>query len=483
MIFAKISNLAKNIFNEFYLVNSLKFIFISVISKLFSFLIFPILSRHFTISDFGYYDIFVISLTVASSVCLLGLDSMIYRFLNDNSINISKSKLVSNTLFTQFLSIVFILMVLFIGFYFNIFRLGEIKLDWPSFGFLGLALIGMVFYSVAELILKISASLKNYTILVLLNSTIFLIFTYISVRYFSIGMLNYLKLFGCIYFLLGCIGLVFIRSYISLKDFKIINFEYLSYGLPLCLLTLIPLVQAFFIRNFILQFLDISNIGIYAAASKLTILYSLPALAVSNATIPLLLRNSQNANFNIIANKFIFFTLISMSLCLFIFTMFGSELSILAFGINYSSSGIILSFLCIGLFLQSVNGIMSIGSLIKKGTGLRFFSSFLMASLSLSIGFYFVKIYGLKGLLIGILTGNVLQLILDLFIAQRLFKIQWDSIRVFVFIIFTLLVSIYLQYVSNFQIVTKMVIIFILLILNTILYFYFVYKKQVVIPF
>lgn len=478
-----IFNLKSKLINEFYLVNSFKFIIITSISKLFSFLVFPILSRNFAISDFGYYDIFVIFITVASSVGLLGLDSMIYRFLHDNSIKITKTQLVSNTLFTQVLTIIFILAGLFFCFHFNIIKFNGIKLTSGNFIFLSLALIGMVLYSVAELILKISASLKNYTILVMLNSTIFLFFTYVSVKYFSIDMLNYLKLYGSIYFLLGCIGLVFIRPYISLKNFKIIDFEYLSYGLPLCLLTLVPLVQAFFIRTFILQFLDVPNIGIYAAASKLTILYSLPALAVSYATIPLLLRNSKSINFNIIANKFIFFTLILMSLCLFTFTMFGSELSILAFGPNYNSSGMILSFLCIGLFLQSVNGIISIGSLIKKGTSLRFFSSLLIAILSLSICYFFVKTYGLKGLLIGILTGNVLQLMLDLFIAQRLFKIQWDSLRIFIFITFTLMLSIYLQYVSNFLIVTKIFIFFILLILNIILYVYFVYKKKVIIPF
>tara|TARA_Y100001958_G_scaffold82898_1_gene56136 strand:- start:13869 stop:15347 length:1479 start_codon:yes stop_codon:yes gene_type:complete len=478
MILNFINNLKSNLKNELYLFNSIKFLLITSISKFLSFLVYPILSRYFTISDFGYYDIFIVFIVLTSTIALLGLDSMIYRFLHDESIKGSKRQLVSNTLFTQIIAVTLFLSIIYFCYLNNIFDNDIIKLKDSDFLFLGLALFGMVFYSVSEVILKISASLKKYAVLTIANASLFLLCTYISVKYFNISILTYLKLYSILYFLLGILGLFLIGSYLSIKNVRIIKKEYLSYGLPLCLLTLIPLIQVFVGQNFILKYLDEDSLGIFAAASKLTILFTLPALAVSNSTIPILLRSSKDVNFNFNSNKFLFFTIISMSFCLFILTLFSSELSIIVFGKNYKSSGVILSFLCLGLYLKSAHGVLSLGSLIKNRTIYRFFSNLIVMFISLFTSYFFIKSYGLIGLIVGFLIGNSVQLILDFYISQKLLKIQWEKSKIFMLIIFSLCLFMFLQYLHEFSIIVKVLLSFLIFFLNITLYIILVLNKK-----
>jgi len=479
MILNFINNLKNNLKNEFYLFNSIKFLLITSISKFFSFLVYPILSRHFTVADFGYYDIFIVFIMVSSSIGLLGLDSMIYRFLHDDSINISKKQLVSNTIFTQFLTIIFILILFYSYLSYNLFEINSFKLRNTDFIFFGLSLLGMVFYSVSEVILKISSSLKKYSILTIFNASLFIICTYIGVKCFNVDIITYLKLYSILYFLLGILGLFLIKKYLTINNLKVINKNFFLYAFPLCLLTLIPLIQVFIGQNFILVYLEQNSLGIYAAASKLTILFTLPALAVSNSTIPILLRTSKESNFKINTNKFLFFTLLFMSFCLFILTLFGSELTIIIFGENYNSSGIILSLLCLGLFFKSLHGILSVGSLIKNGTKYRFFSTLLVTIVSLYISYILIKSYGLIGLVIGIVTGNLIQLILDYYIAQKIFKIEWNSFVTLIILVYIISIFFLIQYISDISIINKILVSFILLFINLLLYFFLVFKKNI----
>ena len=97
-------------------------------------------------------------------------------------------------------------------------------------------------------------------------------------------------------------------------------------ALPIGFLTLLPLLQGYFMRNFLYNFLSWDTLGSYSTAYRLTIFYTLPSLAITNAILPFLIREKNKLNFTILANKFLFFTLISMTFCLTILTLYSKDL-------------------------------------------------------------------------------------------------------------------------------------------------------------
>jgi O-antigen/teichoic acid export membrane protein len=473
-----IKNLFSNFKNEIFLVNSVKFFLITAISKFFSFIVYPILSRHFSTSDFGYFDIFVTFTTLASTIGLLGLDSMLYRYLFDDTLIHKKDHLVSNTIFTQIMWFIFLVLIFFLFFLSGIINIDKSNIKINDIIFFILAIFGMMLYSTTELILKISPSLMKYSFLVISNSTIFLISTYVFVEILDFSISQYIKLYSLLYFILSIIGLYFIRSYINYNYFKLINISYLYYALPLCMMTLFPLFQSFFFRTIIFQNLTSQNSGLFAASSKLTILYSLPAFAVLNSTMPLLLKSYKENNFNVTANRTAYFTLISMSFITILISLFSVELCVFSFGENYGKSGFVLSCLCLGLFLQSVTGLLSIAYLIKNLTILRMFSNIAFTVLSIYVPYLLIKPFGINGLMIGLIIVNALQLLADLFISKRIFQINWRLKGIFFFIFFTIFLVIIFQILFFKVFLIKLLITFFIIIIYTIFYKKLLYNRD-----
>jgi O-antigen/teichoic acid export membrane protein len=441
--------------HESYLYNILKFGIVNGISKFFSFIIFIILAKHFNLENLGNFDYFIVFLTLMASISLLGLDSMIYRFLHDESIVITKTQLVSRTLFTQCIAIVIILVTLYLSFYSKHIPGMALKLSGSDFFFFALALIGMVFYTISEVILRISENLNKYILLVTLNSLLFLVCTFVSLNYFNIDFKLYLKFYTVIYFIIGTTSLFFIRQLISFKRIKIINYEYVLFSLPIGLLSLLPLIQGYFMRNFVFSFLDGYMLGSYSAGTRLTIFYTLPSFAVTNAIIPLLLRSKSDSKFSNLANKLLFFTILTLSFCLFMLTIFSKELFNIFLNQNNEASLTVFIYLCFGLFLQSISSILSLGSFIKNGTIYRFFSGYLVMIISIFLSFYLIKIYGLDGLIIGILTGNLLLFFLDFYIAQRVHKISWEISKLSIFLIISFCLFFVCQYLCSYSLLIR----------------------------
>ena len=371
---------------------------------------------------------------------------MIYRYFHDQSNKLSQIELVSRTFFTQLNSSILVLVILY---FFKLNSGFGIKMSESEFFFFALALFGMVFYTMCEIILRISINLNKYIILVTINSLLFLTSTFVSLYIYNFNFENYLKLFSLIYFFSGILGLFFIYPLISFKNIKYINFSYLSFALPIGLLSLSPLLQGYFMRNFVYNFLPGEMLGSYSTGYRLTIFYTLPSLALTNAILPFLVRSKNHLNFSILANKFLFFTIITMSFCLSILTLYSKDLFHIILKYNNEDIIKVFVYICLGLFIQTLSSILSIGSIIKNGTIYRFISGYLIMILAIFLSFLFIKNYGINGLICGVLIGNILQLFIDSIIAQYIFKISWDSFNIYIYISLSIFLFFVCLYFSN----------------------------------
>jgi O-antigen/teichoic acid export membrane protein len=420
---------------------SFKFLVISVITKFASFIVYPLLARHFGVVDFGSFDFYIVFITIISTIGLLGMDSMIYRYLHDPRIDEPQSVLVSGAFFVLIVTLIFLSFLLFVFLEFNFFGIKERGLENVHFLSIYGAVVGMVIYSFTEVILRLEKSLRRYFYLLVSNSILFLTVTYVSTVYFDVGLTIFLDLYAVVYLILGTLGLLLVRDYLSFGQFKLLRLEYFSYAVPLALTTLIPLIQAFFYRNYIMTYLDQAQVGLFAAGSKILILYSLPALAVYNTTIPVLLSRTDLKNYHKLANNYLLFTLLICTYLLINLSLYNKEIVFILFGDEFELSGYITILLVFSAYVLSISSTLSIGSLINNGSKYRFLNGLFIMLLSLILGDLFIKNYGLFGLLVSICCTSFIQMISDVWIGQKFYKIEWEFIIVIIFILISMFLS------------------------------------------
>ena len=83
--------------------------FTLAISRAFSFITFPLLARHFSVSDYGKLDFFLIMMGFLNTLVIFGQDSAVARYFYEYDNSKQRRELISQSLLAQ---IIFCIIVL-----------------------------------------------------------------------------------------------------------------------------------------------------------------------------------------------------------------------------------------------------------------------------------------------------------------------------------------------------------------------------------
>ena len=82
----------------------------SVLTRSISLLILPLLARHFSVEEYGLFDLLYLSLTLLVTFFIFGQDSSILRYFYDENDDDSRRALVTNSV-----SMIFLLSIIFLS--------------------------------------------------------------------------------------------------------------------------------------------------------------------------------------------------------------------------------------------------------------------------------------------------------------------------------------------------------------------------------
>jgi O-antigen/teichoic acid export membrane protein len=188
----------------------------SILSRSITLLTLPMLTRHFSVEEYGLFDLFYVSVLVLITFFIFGQDSSILRYFHDEVDDDGRKRLITQTLVFQlgvFLSVVGICFLLkdfliqAFGISNQIQNFAQVLLMIVPFGIL---------YTISEVVLRLTSDLKRFLVL-----TVGFMLAMLAIVFYATQMvdadLNLLfKLYFWLWFFFGIFGLALIRKWLVL---------------------------------------------------------------------------------------------------------------------------------------------------------------------------------------------------------------------------------------------------------------------------
>ena len=241
-----------------------------LIPKIISVITLPLLTKAFSTSDYGIYDLVLSFSSLFLPIMTLMIQQAVFRFLIEDSSEKNRKICVSNALFVIF----FIsLVVLFFAVLITKYTKNNIEIVLVAF---------LIYFleSIYDLLGQISRGIgKNtwYSIAIIFYSISNMIFLLIAIKTNILNIQIALLIIGIAY-LIASIYLSMklnIKEYIHIKDISIINIKkLLLYSIPIVPSSISLWITNLSDRFIITYFIGTSLNGIYAAACKLPNMYA-----------------------------------------------------------------------------------------------------------------------------------------------------------------------------------------------------------------
>jgi len=461
--------------------DSLFFGGLKAISMLFPLLTIPILTRYFSVENYGLYDSLVVLGIFISSILVFGQDSAVARwFYQVEDLN-SKRKIVSESLIIQ-LAFTFLIIPILL-----IYRAELTSFYLQNSNNAQLVLLTLV-YSVLLLfnnftinILKWTYDRKKYAIISILKPL--LILSSLLLVVISSGDLIAFLIYNNIALLITTsIGFVFCRKWIIIPKKLEYAKKMLYYGFPLGLLvstsTLLPAIQ----RNMMTTYLDLYSVGIYALAFKIAAIVLMVdgifQMAWGPFSMSIFKEKDAEFVYNVVLKIFFLITLLSV----FVIKLSSPVLIELLATSEYSEATILILPICFALMINGITGITGVGISLSMKTYFNLIPFIISALLLTVLLYYLIPKFQLKGVVYSLLITNIVKMIITSYISQQVYKeirIKYEHILVF-YILFGF--QFYCFFEINMGLVMSLIFVFIFLLIIVFLYFnkferIYIYKK------
>ena len=398
----------------------------SAIRTLFALFTFPILTRYFSIEDYGVIDAFNVLATLLTVTVIFGQDSAVARFFYEYDDRKKKQNVVSQSLLMQFVLLLISLPILL--FFADDIASFYVKRD--DLKELAVLVIWQVPFALA---MNFSANLLKWTfkkwqflIIQLGSSFSQVLIIVISIYYFKIGISHVFIIALAVRAFFSLLGIFFIREWLIIKlDGKHFK-ELLHYGIPLGLLVLIFSFVPVSDRYFINSFLTPADLGLYAVGLKIAMLVKLPISAFQTAWGPFYLslfkEDNAEKTYNTVLLLFtIFVSIIGLGLGLF-----AKELILILAGKNYINASNLVLPLVFGTIIMSFGWILSIGIDLSKKSYQKFISAIIRLTVSIGVILILIDYIGLMAIGVGFIVSYIVLVIYETIIAYKLYPLRFD---------------------------------------------------------
>ena len=447
--------------------------FAEIFTKLVIFACLPVIANILSPIDFGFYELIITISAIVSLLINCGQNNATSRFFWDKDVNNETKVTIVSTSFIILIcfSITFLFLILPILFVIPDYLQ---KWNWPVslLGIISAALL-IVFNQIIQFnfdVLRLNFKKWIYFNISILSRCLGIIFAMLSVVFLDWGI-DGLFISQTLFIMIFIpLSFFYVKKYFSASNF---NFSWakqlFKYGYPYIYASLAYWIIVSIDRWMLAYMTNVTEVGIYSIAARFSYIPLMISIAFGQAWSPIAIKiKTEFPNlYKTIYGNILYCLFLIMCIVGGFVAIFSKEIINLVMNEEYLSSFIPLVFLSIGVTFYSTQQVTLIGISIEKKTYILAKISWLTAMINLMLNFFLIPILGTVGASIATFLSWLIMTILYLYYTQKLHPIDTNVVKLlfisFIFIVFCMF-SLYIDLVFKSNYISIKVFIFILMI-------------------
>lgn len=397
----------------------------AAISKAAALITFPLLTRHFSLADYGLVDYFLVLAGFLAILFIFGQDSAVARYFYELEETAERRQLISQSLAFQLLGLVLALPLLWWS------------ADWLIRLFIEAGDAEWLFKIVLLqspflLLINFSQNLLKWTfdrakfLIMSLGFTLVqtcLMLVAVLVLHVDIKGVLLVNLFTSSLF--AILGLYFLRAWLTRpRNFQFLR-KMLPFAIPYGVICVLGAFSPALERSLTNQLLGAEDLGLYAAGTKIAMLLGLVVSAFQTAWGPFSLSLYKHADAAHTYNWVLKIFALAMCVMVFALTLVAQPLIYLLASDRYVGAAAVVFPLAMGLAVQATSWITEIGIGIAKRSHLNLYGYGVAIAATLGGILLLAPALGLLGVGLGVMIGHVARAITSSFLAQRAYPLPW----------------------------------------------------------
>lgn len=395
------------------------------VSKAFALITFPLLARHFSVTDYGVLDYFLVLSTFLAIAFTFGQDSGVARYFYEHEDTAERRQLISQSLLFQLAGLALLLPLLWwsagwvTGFLIEapkserLFRIVLLKLPFLLLISFSRNLLKWTFARARFLTMSLGATLVHVSLLL------------VAVLLVDVGIEGVLlvSLFTDVVF--GLLGLLFVRQWLTHpRDFHRLC-EMLPFAIPYGVICVLGAFSPALQRSLTDHLLGSESLGLYAMGTKIAMLIGLVVTAFQTAWGPFSLSLHKQADAPHTYNRVLKLFALGMCMVVFGLSLVARPIIHVLASDRYAGAGVVVFPLAMGLAIQATSWITEIGIGIAKRSYLKLYAYTLNVAATLAGIFLLASVFGLFGVALGVVIGHTVKAVILSWLAQRAYPLPW----------------------------------------------------------
>jgi len=411
-----------------FLKSFLSFGLASTIERLIAFVLLPIYTHYFTAAEFGVIDLVQVIIGVVSIFAHLQLETSLQRYYYEYEGEEKRTFIFTIVAAITLLSVVITVLLLF-------FSRGISVLVFKGSGYaslIRLASLQLVFinYSMLALvILRYERENLRFAFMLLIKVFLTVLFILIFVVWLKKG------LYGVLYAQL--IGLVIssVILFFSVRKFSVCKLSYsllkrsASYAFPQFPARIGSTLLSYANRFFMVGYLTIASIGIFSLSLKLASILQLVYTAFVMAWAPFMFQQQKNPHHKKVFAQVLLVIAGPVFLIVSITSLFAKDIVYIVASKQFYSAYQYLGGLCLYFALLIFKEIVDIGPKFTEKTKYLSYTFFLSVAVNVVSLYFFIRLYGLYGVVYSMLITNIVLLIASWVISNKLYYISYNVLQ------------------------------------------------------
>ena len=428
----------------------------ATISKASAFISFPLLAQNLSKADYGLLDYAFTIMSLLAVVIIFGQDGAVARYFYENEDINDQKKLISQSLSFQLICLCVLLPVLWIftDDFICLFENAHDSLIIIKLIILQVPFIVLINFS--KNLLKWTFERNQFLVMSVGPCVMQVCLFYISIKYYDTQITDLIKLALITNVVFGSLGIFLVSKwFVFPTDFNRLR-EILPFAIPLGVISISGLFLPALERTLVNQFLGADRLGDYAVATKLAFIISFIVNAFQTAWGPFSLSIYKQSNAHETYNMVLKIFCIFLCFATLVITLVAQPLITIFATTQYISAIILVFPLAMGLSIQGISWITELGIGISNRSYLNLYSALGNILITVVGILILVPKLGLLGFGIAVMFGFSTKALLASWLAQKVYPIQWQYLRVVSLVLLTMgtgLIAIWTQY--NFYFVTS----------------------------
>lgn len=410
----------------FLLKDSVIYGFAGTVSKALALVTFPLLTRHFSVVEYGSVSFFSTFVTFVAILAVFGQDTAVARYFYEYEDRPSRVGLISESLVVQIGLSVIIGIALFLEASRIVKLVHDVTNADKVVRLIALQLPFIVALSFSQNLLKWTFDRFNYLLVSVGSIVLNMVLIIVGVTYLDISLTGLFRLTLVVNVFFGTLGLVLVRKWLIVPRGLKWTGRMARYAVPFGLVCSIAAFVPTYERIYIGSQFGGSALGTYSAGAAIAMLMSLFIGAFRTAWGPfsLSLYREENAvgTYNLVLSLW------STVLCLgsLAFSAMSPALLGILASKKYEGAWLVVFPLSLALSVEGLGIVTELGISLSKKTYLKMvsFGSFLIvAPLAMLI---LGKTFGPIGVGFGVLMGQACRILVASFLSSKAYPMNWS---------------------------------------------------------